>query len=105
MWSERSDSDNNNQSTDLNHYASSPKFEFHESYYCNDNFQTNDVTEYLHHEVIKHPKKLLYPSKADLERHRLDLACKRRGVKYNDNMTVLLDFLDFAEIKNSYIPS
>jgi hypothetical protein len=28
-------------------------------YYCNDNFQTNDVTEYLRHGVIHHPDKPL----------------------------------------------
>ena len=46
-------------------------------YYCNDNFQTNDVTEYLRHGVIHHPDKPLYPSKADLERHHLKPQEKR----------------------------
>ncbi|HEY9385852.1 MAG TPA: AAA family ATPase [Nitrososphaeraceae archaeon] len=76
-WSERSERSersvsnlNSNQPTDLTDRANSPKFEF-ECYYCNGKFQTNDVTEYVRHGVIKHPKKPLYPSKATLEKHGL----------------------------------
>ena len=39
-------------------------------YYCN-NFHTFAEDEYISHGVIRHPGKPMFPSKADIERHKL----------------------------------
>ena len=54
------------ESTKLFDEGKSNNFIIFKCYYCN--YQTNIEREYERHVVLKHPGKLAYPSKIDLEK-------------------------------------
>jgi DNA replicative helicase MCM subunit Mcm2 (Cdc46/Mcm family) len=68
--SDRSDSKATSQATDPNdptdRHQESQKFEY-ECHYCN-KFRTSEERTYQRHVLTKHPGKLCYPSKTDLEK-------------------------------------